>query len=103
MPLTSKQRSQLRGLAAAEDTIIQVGKGGINDNLIASVNAALKARELVKGRVLENSMLSAREACDALSEACKAEQVQVIGTKFVLYKRNDKEPRIVLVKEKKKA
>ncbi len=103
MPLTSKQRAQLRGLAAAEDTIIQVGKGGINDNLIASVNAALKARELVKGRVLENSMLSAREACDALSEACKAEQVQVIGTKFVLYKRNDKEPRIVLVKEKKKA
>ena len=80
-----------------------MGKGGINDNLIASVNAALKARELVKGRVLENSMLSAREACDALSEACKAEQVQVIGTKFVLYKRNDKEPRIVLVKEKKKA
>ena len=103
MPLTSKQRSQLRGLAAAEDTIIQVGKGGINDNLIASVNAALKARELVTGRVLENSMLSAREACDALSEACKAEQVQVIGTKFVLYKRNDKEPRIVLVKDKKKA
>ena len=103
MPLTSKQRAQLRGLAAAEDTIIQVGKGGINDNLIASVSAALKARELVKGRVLENSMLSAREACDALSEACKAEQVQVIGTKFVLYKRNDKEPRIVLVKEKKKA
>ena len=103
MPLTSKQRSQLRGLAAAEDTIIQVGKGGINDNLIASVNAALKARELVKGRVLENSMLTAREACDALSEACKAEQVQVIGTKFVLYKRNDKEPRIVLVKEKKEA
>ena len=102
MPLTSKQRAQLRGLAAAEDTIIQVGKGGINDNLIASVNAALKARELVKGRVLENSMLSAREACDALAEACAAEGVQVIGTKFVLYRRRDKEPRIVLVKEKKR-
>ena len=103
MPLTSKQRSQLRALAAAEDTIVQVGKGGITENLIASVNAAIKARELIKCRVLENSMLTAREACDALSEACKAEQVQVIGTKFVLYKRNDKEPRIVLVKEKKKA
>ena len=103
MPITSKQRAQLRGLAMSEDTIVQVGKGGITDNLIASVDAALQARELVKGRVLENSMLSAREACDALSEACKAEQVQVIGTKFVLYKRNDKEPRIVLVKDKKKA
>ena len=62
MAITSKQRAQLRGLAAAEDTIIQVGKGGITENLIASVEAALKARELVKGRVLENSMLSAREA-----------------------------------------
>ena len=103
MALTSKQRAQLRGLAAAEDTIIQVGKGGINENLVASVSAALAARELVKGKVLENSMLTAREACDALSEACKAEQVQVIGIKFVLYKRNEKEPKIVLVKDKKKA
>ena len=103
MALTSKQRSQLRGLAAAEDTIIQVGKGGITDNLIASVSSALKARELVKGKVLENSMLTAREACDALSAACGAEQVQVIGTKFVLYKRNNKEPKIELVKDKKKA
>ncbi len=47
-------------------------------------------------------MLTAREACDALAEACGAEQVQVIGTKFVLYKRNNKEPKIVLVKDKKK-
>ena len=103
MPLTSKQRSQLRALAAAEDTIVQVGKGGVTENVIASVNAALKARELIKGRVLENSMLTAREACDALCEACRAEAVQVIGTKFVLYKRNEKEPRIVLLKDRKKA
>lgn len=102
MVLTSKQRAQLRSLAAAEDTIIQVGKGGINDKLISSVTSALKARELVKGKVLENSMLTAREACDALAEACRAEQVQVIGTKFVLYKRNEQKPRIVLVKDKKK-
>ena len=102
MALTSKQRSQLRGLAAAEDTIIQVGKGGITDNLIASFSDALKARELVKGKVRENSMLTAREACDALAEACRAEQVQVIGTKFVLYKKNEKEPKIELVKDKKK-
>ena len=103
MPLTSKQRSQLRALAAAEDTIVQVGKGGVTENVIASVSAALKARELIKGRVLENSMLTAREACDALCEACRAEAVQVIGTKFVLYKRNEKEPRIVLLKDRKKA
>ena len=92
--LTSKQRAHLRSLAAGEDTIIHIGKGGITDNLTAQVKSALLARELVKGRVLENSLLTAREACDALSEACGAEQVQVIGSKFVLYKRNPKEPKI---------
>ena len=103
MALTSKQRSQLRALAAAEDTIIQVGKGGITENVVLSVKAALKARELIKGKVLESCELTAREVCDALSEACAAEQVQVIGTKFVLYKRSDKEPKIILVKDKKRA
>lgn len=102
MPITSKQRAQLRSLAMSEDTIIQIGKGGVTDAVIESVSNALRARELVKGKVLENSMLTAREACDALSAACKAEQVQVIGTKFVLYKRNPKEPKIELVKDKKK-
>jgi len=102
MPISSKQRAQLRGLAMDADTIIQVGKGGITESVVASVAAALKARELVKGKVLENSMLTAREACDALADACKAEPVQVIGTKFVLYKRNEKEPKIELVKDKKK-
>ena len=94
--LTSKQRAHLRSLAAGADTIIHIGKGGITDNVTAQVKSALLARELVKGRVLENSMLTAREACDALSEACSAEQVQVIGSKFVLYKRNPKEPKIKL-------
>ena len=100
--ITSKQRAQLRGLAMQEDTIVQIGKGGITDSVIESVAAALKARELVKGRVLENSMLTAREACDALCLACKAEQVQVIGTKFVLFKRNPNDIKIELVKDKKK-
>lgn len=102
MPLTSKQRSQLRGLASTEDTIIHIGKGGINDNIITQTQDALRARELVKGKVLENSLLSAREACDALSEACKAEQVQVIGSKFVLFKRNPQNPKIELVKSRSK-
>lgn len=100
--LTSKQRAQLRGMAAAEDTIVHIGKGGITDNIIKQMADALKARELVKGRVLENSLLSAREACDALCEACKAEGVQVIGSKFVLYKRNESDPKIELVKSSKK-
>lgn len=102
MALTSKQRAQLKSLAINEDTIIQIGKGGINDNLIMSVVDALKARELVKGKVLESSMLTAKEACALLAEACRAEPVQYIGTKFVLYKRNEKEPKIELVKDKAK-
>ena len=87
--MTSKERARLRSLASTEDTIIQIGKGGITDSVIASVNTALKARELIKGKVLESSMLSAREACEILSEACNAEPIQAIGTKFVLYRKKE--------------
>ena len=100
--LTSKQRAQLRSMAADLDTIVQIGKSGITENVITQTSDALRARELVKGRVLETSMFTAREACDALAEACRAEGVQVIGSKFVLYKRNEKDPKIELVSERKK-
>lgn len=101
MPLTSKQRAQLRSLAAVEDTIIHIGKGDISENIIKQTTDALKARELIKGKVLENSMLSPRGAAEELAEATKSEVVQVIGSKFVLYKRNEREPKIELVKTKK--
>ena len=52
--------------------------------------------------MLENSLLTAREACDQLAETCRAEPVQVIGSKFVLYKRNEQKPKIELVKKAKK-
>ena len=85
--MNSKERARLRGLASTQETIIQVGKGGITPNVIASVDTALSARELIKGKVLESSMLTAREACEQLAEACGAEPVQSIGTKFVLYRK----------------
>ena len=100
--LTSKQRAYLRGLASTEDTIIYIGKGDVTGNIITQTASALKARELVKGKVLENSLLTPREACDTLCEKCRAEGVQVIGSKFVLYKRNEQDPHIVLPKEQKK-
>ena len=100
--LTSKQRAYLRGLAAKEDTILQIGKDGITENTAIALSDALKARELVKARVLENSMLTAREAADTLAARCRAEKVQVIGSKFVLYKRNETDPRIELPKAAKK-
>ena len=102
MTLSSKQRAQLRGIAMTEDTIIQIGKAGITENTVTEVNNALAARELIKGRVLENSLLTAAEAANALAEACGAETVQIIGSKFVLFKRNIKEPKIELVKSRKK-
>lgn len=92
--INSKQRSLLRSMAATAETVITIGKGGITDSVVDSVTEALSARELVKGKVLESSLLTAREACDELSERCKAEGIQAIGNKFVLYKRNEKKPRI---------
>ena len=79
MAITSKQRAYLRGLAMNEDTIIQIGKGGITDNVVLSVVDALKARELVKGKVLESSMLTAREACEELCERCGADPDQMMS------------------------
>ena len=104
MDLTSKQRAQLRGLANGIDTILHVGKDGLGDNLIKQADDALEARELIKGKVLENSMLTAWEAAEDLAKATRSEVVQVIGTKFVLYRQShnkDKKDRIVLVKDKR--
>ena len=102
MELTSKQRAQLRGLANSLDTILHVGKDGISDNLVKQANDALEARELIKGRVLENSMLTAREACEQLAKLTRSESVQVIGSKFVLYRRHSDKSRrrIELVKDR---
>ena len=104
MDLTSKQRAQLRGLANGIDTIVHIGKDGITENLIKQANDALEARELIKCRVLENAMLTAREACDELSRLTRSEPVQVIGTRFVLYRQHyDKNRRkIQLIRDKKR-
>ncbi|MBR1529482.1 MAG: ribosome assembly RNA-binding protein YhbY [Oscillospiraceae bacterium] len=94
--LTSKQRAYLRGLASGYETIFQIGKGGISENLLQQVDDALRKRELIKLRVLDNSMLTSREAADQIAEAVKADVVQVIGSRFVLFKRNPQEPVIDL-------
>ena len=97
--MTGKQRAYLRGLANGLETIIYVGKGGITDAVVRHTEEALAARELIKGRVLEASLLTAREACEMLAEAAGAEGVQSIGSRFVLYKPNPEEPKIVLPKQ----
>ncbi len=86
--LTSKQRAYLRGMANSYDTILIVGKGGMTDTVIKQADDALKARELFKGKVLESCELSSREAADTLAEETNADVVQVIGSKFILYRPN---------------
>ena len=106
MELTSKQRAQLRGLANSIDTIVHVGKDSIGENLVKQADDALEARELIKGRVLDNNIeYDARLAAEELAKATRSEVVQVIGTKFVLYRESHSKPkdkRIQLVKAAKK-
>lgn len=90
--LNSKQRAALRGIAGTMDTIFQVGKGGINEALISQVCDALRKRELIKLRVLDNSAYTSREAAEEIAEKTGADVVQVIGNRFVIFKRNPKEP-----------
>ena len=101
--LTSKQRAHIRGQANSIETILILGKGGIGDTVINQADSALEARELIKGKVLENCQFSSREAAEILAEKCSADVVQVIGSKFVLYRENPDEPVIVLPKARSRS
>ena len=94
--ISSKQRAYLRGLATELSAIMQVGKGGITDNLIKTCSDALEARELIKLHVLENSGMTPRESADELSQVLNADVVAVTGKKVVLYRRSSKKPVIQL-------
>lgn len=86
--MTSKQRSHLKSIAANLDPVSQVGKGGINDNMIKSLSDALEARELIKINVLTNAEEDARSLAAELALALRAECVAVIGRKVILYRRS---------------
>ncbi|MBE6593320.1 MAG: ribosome assembly RNA-binding protein YhbY [Ruminococcaceae bacterium] len=94
--ITSKQRAKLKGMATTLNAIIQVGKGGITDNLVKTVSDALEARELIKLTVLENSEYTPRETADELAEAVGADVVGVIGRKVILYRESVEHKRIEL-------
>lgn len=103
--LTSKERAELRAQANTLETTLMVGKDGVTDAVVAEADNQLTARELVKGKVLENAMLTPREVCDALCEATGADGVAVIGTKFVIYRFSEKaqEQRNLTGRAKRKA
>lgn len=99
--LNSKQRAFLRASANKTDSIFQIGKGGINEQLIKSVDEALEARELIKLTVLETAGVTARETADEIAEKTDSDVVQVIGRKFVLYRESIDNKKIELPKRKK--
>lgn len=86
--LTGKQRSYLKGLANSLEPIMQIGKGGVTDNVLKQIDDALNARELIKIKILNNSMLSAKDTANEIAESIRAEYVQSIGNKFVLYRES---------------
>lgn len=87
--ITSKQRAELRSKANELETTLLVGKEGVTDALIEELGRQLEARELVKGKVLETALLTAREASDQLCEALHAEGIQCVGNKFVVWRRSE--------------
>ena len=88
--ITSKERADLRSQANTLDTTLMVGKGGVTENIVAEAITQLEARELVKGRVLETALMTAREVSDEICEAIGADGIQCVGSKFVIYKRSEK-------------
>ena len=94
--MTTKQRAYLRSLANTLEPVLQLGKDGISDEVIKQLDDVLEARELVKVNVLKNAPYTAREACTQLCAAIGAEPVQVIGSRFVVYRESTRNKRIEL-------
>ena len=88
--LTSKERAQLRAQANELETTLMVGKEGVTENVVAEADRLLTARELVKGKVLESALMSAREVSEAICEATGADGVSCVGSKFVIYRFSEK-------------
>ena len=94
--MTTRQRAKLRSMGTILEPIVHIGKEGINDNLCKQAWDALEARELIKVTVLETAPMNAREACQELCEHVHCEPVQVIGSKFVVYRKARKDSKIDL-------
>ena len=96
--LTGKQKRYLRAMGNEMVPILQVGKGGIVETVVSQADEALEARELIKGRVLQNSSEEPKTVATELAEQTGSELVQVIGRNFLLYRQSKDKPLIVLPK-----
>ena len=88
--LTSKERAEFRAQANTLETTLMVGKDGVTEAVIAEADKLLTARELVKGKVLETALMSAREVSDAICEATGADGISCVGSKFVIWRYSEK-------------
>ena len=86
--ITTKQRAFLRGLGNALDPVMQIGKEGVSDNVLTSINLLLEARELVKIKLLKNSDEDVKETANDIARKLDGDVVQVIGNIFILYKKS---------------
>lgn len=94
--LTGKQKRFLRAKAHHLSPIFQVGKGGVNENMVKQIEEALEKRELIKVSILQNCDEDRYEVAEALSQQANAELVQVIGHVIVLYKESKEKKTIEL-------
>ena len=94
--LKSSQRAKLRAMANGIDPVVIIGKDGLGVNFVQAVDEALEARELIKVKLLDTAPVAVREAADYAAENTGADVVQVIGTRFVLYRKRKKEPKIIV-------
>ncbi|MBP3360203.1 MAG: YhbY family RNA-binding protein [Clostridia bacterium] len=89
--VNGKQRAYLRKLANGLEPVFQIGKGGVTDVIVEQLRLALDSRELIKVHILETALLDTKQTCNELAARLDAVPVQAIGSKFVLYRRSDKE------------
>lgn len=94
--MTSKQRAYLKSLAMGIDPIMQIGKATVTPEITKSVEEALEARELIKIHVLKNCVADTRDIAELLAERTRAQVVQVIGKKIVLYRESKTKKKIEL-------
>ena len=94
--LTGKQRRHLRALAHPLRPLVQVGKGGIDDGLVAAVDQALADHELIKVKVGESAGMDRHEVAAQLADKTKSQVAQVLGNTVLLYRPDPDDPTIEL-------
>ncbi|MFO7180550.1 MAG: ribosome assembly RNA-binding protein YhbY [Pseudomonadota bacterium] len=95
-PLTGKQRRYLRALAHGQKPVVQIGKSGLRPSVFDAIEQALVAHELIKIKVARDAEETPEEVARAIEEQTGAHVAQIVGRVLVVYRRRDRDPKIVL-------